>query len=20
MNEIYTPMKSTFNGLQFCRW
>jgi len=20
MNEVYTPMKSTFSGLQFCRW
>jgi len=20
MNEIYTPMKSTFSGLQFHRW
>jgi len=20
INEIYTSMKSTFSGLQFCRW
>ena len=20
VNEIYTSMKSTFNGIQFCRW